>query len=113
MFQIFSYHRNVNNAVMRLYYFPRSWKLTTVVYILKAEKLPEHLSNYRPISFLPSLSKETEKFILKRLEEFSETNNFFPDFQYGFLRMHGCGHQLRLVVSANMNRAWHGSLVEI
>ena len=44
----------------------------------------DQLSNYRPISVLPSLSKLLERVVYERLMEFITTNNILTDSQFGF-----------------------------
>jgi len=50
------------NAILRLSFFPSTWKHSIVVLILKPNKPPENPASYRPISLLPTLSKIFEKF---------------------------------------------------
>lgn len=79
---------------------PESWKAFTTFTQLTTKQL------------LQSLRRVTEE--IKRLEKFLETNSHLPNFQQGFLRRHGSGHQLRLVVEAitdNMNRRCHTAAV--
>ena len=67
--------------------FPDSLKLAKVIPIYKA-KARENLSNYRPISLLPSLSKLLEKIVHKRLYFFLEINKILIDNQFGFRQKH-------------------------
>ena len=46
------------------------------------------MRNYRPISFLPSISKIIEKLVHKRLYSFCENNEILNDNQYGFRPKH-------------------------
>ena len=46
------------------------------------------MSNYRPISLLPSTSKILEKLVHKRLYSFCENNKILYDNQYGFRPKH-------------------------
>ena len=41
-------------------------------------------SNYRPISILPSISKNLEKIMYNRLFDFVTKNEIFSPHQYGF-----------------------------
>lgn len=64
--------------------FPDSLKRATVTPIFKSG-CKNSLSNYRPISILPSLAKIIEKVISKRMFKFLNYTNFFADNQYGFI----------------------------
>ena len=64
--------------------FPRSLKVARVVPIHKSGAKNE-LSNYRPISILPTLSKIFEKAVHKRITEFFNKFDLFYSDQYGFL----------------------------
>jgi len=64
--------------------FPNSLKQATVTPIYKSGD-KNILSNYRPISILPSFSKIIEKIISKRMFKFLYHTNFFSTNQYGFL----------------------------
>ena len=63
--------------------FPNRLKFTKVVPVFK-KGLTDQLSNYRPISLLPSLSKLFERIIHSRLLSFFEYNNTIVTTQYGF-----------------------------
>ena len=46
------------------------------------------MSNYRPISLLPSTSKILEKLVHKRLYSFCDSNKILYNNQYGFRPKH-------------------------
>jgi len=50
------------NFLLRLSYFPGTWKYTNIILISKPDKPPELPTFYRPISILPTLSKMFEKY---------------------------------------------------
>ena len=63
--------------------FPEKLRLACVTPIHKANsKLA--LTNYRPISVLPVLSKLLEQLIYKRLSNFLDKNKIIYDHQFGF-----------------------------
>ena len=64
--------------------FPNSLKKAIVLPLLKKDN-PDLMSNYRPISLLPKLSKIIEKCIKSRLVYYFTRNNLFNDVQFGFL----------------------------
>ena len=63
--------------------FPNRLKLAKVVPVFK-KGLTDQLSNYRPISLLPSFSKLFECIIHSRLLSFFEYSNTIVTTQYGF-----------------------------
>ena len=62
---------------------PSSFKTAKVIPVFKKDD-PSLLTNYRPISILPSLSKILEKIIYKRLYIFLQVNDILIPNQYGF-----------------------------
>ena len=67
--------------------FPERLKIVKVKALYKKDD-KSILSNYRPISLLPAISKIFEKAIyLQTYEYFCENNLFFPS-QYGFRKGH-------------------------
>ena len=65
--------------------FPNSLKIAKICPIFKNGD-NRSLSNYRPISVLPSFSKIFEKAIYNRLLHFLNSNNSITNCQYGFRR---------------------------
>ena len=64
---------------------PAAFKHAVVQPLLKKENLdPSFLSNFRPISKLPFMSKVLEKVVLTRLQTFLVNNNVYEKFQSGF-----------------------------
>ena len=49
---------------------------------------PTDLSNYRPISLLPTISKIFERIIHIQLQEYFNSNNLLAEQQYGFRPNH-------------------------
>ena len=66
---------------------PNSLKLAKIIPIYKKDD-PSLISNYRPISLLPSISKVLEKIVYKRLFNFLNDNNLLIPNQFGFRK--GC-----------------------
>ena len=75
------------NKSLETGYVPNIFKLAKVTPIYKAKDAQE-LTNYRPISLLPSMSKILEKIIHKRLYTFLNSQNIFYHSQYGFRPKH-------------------------
>ena len=70
---------------------PESLKTAMVIPIYKAK---EHqlLTNYRPISLLPVLSKVLEKVVYAKVSKFLEINAILCPSQYGFRKRHSTIH---------------------
>ena len=63
--------------------FPEAWKHALVVPLHKIDD-PGAVSNYRPVSILPILSKVIEKIVAKQLTCYLETNKLLSKTQHGF-----------------------------
>lgn len=71
------------NLCIRHSIFPSGWKTAKIIPIYKSED-PTLISNYRPISILPVLSKLLEKTLSNQLIGHLESNNLLHDSQFGF-----------------------------
>ena len=67
--------------------FPDQWKKAIVVPIFKSGDR-DQVSNYRPISILPVLSKVLEKVVTEQLVEHLEANQLLYPEQFGFRHKH-------------------------
>ena len=65
--------------------FPSLFKIATTIPIFKKGAVDE-ISNYRPISLLPFLSKVFEKSIITRTMNFLNRHNIISQFQFGFVK---------------------------
>jgi exonuclease III len=88
----------IYNAIFRLEYFPRHWKIGQIIMIAKPGKNPTEVTSYRPISLLPILSKILEKIILKRLTPILTANKVIPAHQFGFRQKHGTIQQTHRII---------------
>ena len=79
------------NQIMKTGVFPNKMKFAKVIPIYKKDD-PTQVTNYRPISLLPVLSKVVEKTIAKQLSEYFEENKLFNQNQYGFRTGHSTEH---------------------
>ena len=61
---------------------PQKWKIARVTPIFKSGDR-DQITNYRPISVLPLVSKVLEKAVNNQLRNFLGKNNFFADQQSG------------------------------
>lgn len=67
--------------------FPKAWKDANIIPVPKSNKTNE-ISNYRPISILPTLSKILEKIVAEQLNEYLNKKNILPVTQSGFRERH-------------------------
>ena len=79
------------NQIMKTGVFLNKMKLAKVIPNYKKDN-PTQVTNYRPISLLPVLSKVVEKTIAKQLSEYFEENKLFNQNQYGFRTGHSTEH---------------------
>ena len=75
------------NQMLNVGVFPDLLKISKVIPIYKKEE-DTIFSNYRPISLLPSISKNFEKAILEQLATYLDNNNLIHKHQYGFRKNH-------------------------
>ena len=76
------YHSIINQSLTSGI-FPNSLKIAKVTPIFKKEN-NKLITNYRPISVLPVISKIFETIIHEQLSEYFISNNLFCPQQYGF-----------------------------
>jgi hypothetical protein len=67
--------------------FPKCWKISRV-FPLQKKTRPSIITDYRPISVLPSLSKVFEHIIEDQINLHISTNNYLDKFQSGFRKFH-------------------------
>ena len=63
--------------------FPRKWAKGTIIPIPKKGDL-QNLSNWRPITLLPILSKIMERVVHRQLMDHLLENNLLSEYQFGF-----------------------------
>ena len=78
------FNKSLNTGV-----FPEEMKLADVVPLYKS-KAEYECTNYRPISFLLTISKLLEKLMYKRTYHFLEQTDQLYQSQYGFRKSHSC-----------------------
>jgi len=79
--------------MLRLPYFPPTWKYSVIIMISKPNK-PKHLtSSYRHISLLPSFEKLFDKLILHRITPIIDQHSILPKSQFGFSHKHNTIYQ--------------------
>ena len=90
------------NLSLKLGIFPDVFKVAKVIPIFKAGDIHD-VSNYRPVSILPQLSKIIEKLFEKRLRQYINKHNYFFNGQYGFRTNHSTGLALNEMVNIIVN----------
>ena len=66
--------------------FPEKLKIQKIIPLHKGGSKLD-ITNYRPISLLPSFSKILEQIMLKRLNQFLSSKNISFKYQYGFQKL--------------------------
>ena len=75
------------NVCMSLGKFPEIWKMARITSIYK-DCLRNEVSNYRPISVLPVVSRFFEKLVYEELYTYLNSNNLVHSGQSGFRSFH-------------------------
>ena len=78
--------------------FPLQWKIAVVTPLHKGGS-SDILSNYRPISVLPVLSKIYEKHILSSLQTHIDLHDIINTNQSGFKKLHSCATTIQHLYS--------------
>lgn len=63
---------NIMNAMMRLRYFSKTWKVSQFTVVSKSGKDRQFSQNYRSINLLPDMRRIVERIMMKRIEEHTE-----------------------------------------
>ena len=71
----------------------------------------EEPSNYRPISILPIVSKETEKHVTKHLFAYLNKYNLLHEAQSGFRKHHSCQTTLIKLINDWLSHIGKGNIV--
>jgi hypothetical protein len=95
------------NGIVRMPYWPKPFKTSHIITVLKPGKEPTNVNSYRPISLTSVLSKLFEKLILKRLQSALQPDAGIPDHQFGFRRGHSTIQQVHRIVHS-INKAMEG-----
>jgi len=98
--------------------FPDTLKFARVIPLHKGGSR-EDMSQYRPISILPLLSKILEKIVNKRLLGFLNKNDVISNSQFGYREKHSTSHAILSINEAHISQShkvdagprlpmWHG-----
>ena len=77
--------------------FPDELKIARVIPLFKSGNR-NLMSNYRPISILPTISKIFEKLIHVRLYQFLDENRVLYNYQFGFRKVHSTVHTVQTAI---------------
>ena len=90
---ILPYLTHIINFCIEKNKFPTCWKLAHILPLPKT-KSPTEITDLRPISILPVLSKLIEKVLNLQIRKHLATFEILPDTQSGFRPNHGCATAL-------------------
>ena len=87
--------------------FPQSFKISKIIPLYKKG---DHslLTNYRPISLLPTISKVFERIIYDQMYEYLNENNLLAEEQFGFRKYHSTEYAAISLVDHISNEMVHG-----
>jgi hypothetical protein len=85
--------------MLRLSYFPVTWKFTKIIMLPKPGKPVNEASSYRPIRLLPIPSKIFEKLLLNRVRNDTDILDTISDYQFGFREQHSTIQQTHRIVN--------------
>ena len=91
---------SIFNSSFSLAHFPQTWRVATIIPLLKAGKSPSEVASFRPISLTSCVVKLLERILANRLYYIAETNNIFSWFQAGFGKGQSCEGQITRIVQA-------------
>jgi hypothetical protein len=85
--------------MLRLSYFPVTWKFAQIVMLPKPGKPANEASSYHPIILLPIPSIIFEKLLLNRIRNDTDILGTIPDYQFGFREHHSTIQQTHRIVN--------------
>ena len=80
---------HLTNRIIVTEKYPEQFKLTKIIPIRKTGKPSDESSGWRPINIIPSLSKVTEKVILKQITDYMNRNNLIGHSHHGSIKGKG------------------------
>jgi hypothetical protein len=90
---ILPYITHIFNTILTTSKFPTTWKTSKIMPIAKNND-PATLSDYRPVSILPALSKAMEIIIRRQITGYVERNGMISQYQSGFRANHSTSSTL-------------------
>ena len=92
----------ISNLSLSTGVFPENLKIAKVIPLFKSGEVHD-VSNYRPVSILPQMSKIIENLFEIRLRNYIDKNNFLFNGQYGFRTSHSTNWTLNEMVNMIVN----------
>jgi hypothetical protein len=81
-----TFFTEIYNECLRKAYFPKQWKRSMIIPIVKPGKeVNTEVNKYRPISLLNVGGKYLEKLLIDRINHHIFSNSLLNENQYGFL----------------------------
>jgi hypothetical protein len=87
------------NTIIRTSYWPKQFKISQIITIVKSGKDPTKIASFRPIILLSVLSKAFEKVILRRINKDLRPDEWIPRHQFGFRQGHSTIQQIHRVIN--------------
>ena len=87
--------------------FPQSFKISKIIPLYKKGH-HSLLTNYRPISLLPTISKVFERIIYDQMYEYLNENNLLAEEQFRFRKYHSTEYAAISLVDHISNEMEHG-----
>jgi hypothetical protein len=89
----------ISAIIIKLNYFPESYKMALVIPVLKPTKRRDRTESYRPISLLNTISKIAEKVIYDRFNRILDMLKIKKRCQFGFKEDHSATQQVARIVN--------------
>lgn len=103
----FMFNQSLSHSVV-----PPGWKCGIISPIFKSGKRSQ-VSNYRPVTLLPVISKVLERLIVNRIVDHFENNKLYATEQHGFRKNHSCLSNLLLTLNDWTEVVDRGSTIHV
>ena len=91
---------------------PQSFKISKIIPLYK-KGVHSLLTNYKPISLLPTISKVFERIIYDQMYEYLNENNLLAEEQFRFRKYHSTDYAAISLVNHISNEMEHGKGLEL
>ena len=88
------------NSSVSLAYYPRIWRVATIIPLLETGNYLSEVPSFRPISLTSCVAKLLERILSNHLYYIAKTSNMFSRFQAGFQKGQSCEDQITRIVLA-------------
>ena len=97
--QVIKLITKIVNISLELGIFASQWKVALVKPRLKKMGLALVAPNYHPVSNLPFLSKDLERYVVNQFTAHCNTNHLFPGYQLAYRRNYSCEMALIKIIN--------------